>query len=159
MCLEALELAAHKGANLLDLGSGSGILAIAGLLLGCDNAVGCDIDDKAPDVAMENALLNGLSPEHISFISGDVIGDKDVEAALLQNRYEIVTANIVADVIISLAPKIPNYLTEDGVFICSGIIEGRQDEVIAALINGGLEVMAQYNKGDWYAFVCCKICA
>ena len=159
MCLEALELVAEKGKNILDLGCGSGILAIAGLVLGADNAIGCDIDEKAPESAMKNAELNYLSDTHISFIAGDVLTDAELQKELRQNKYEIVTANIVADVIIELAPQIKEYLSEDGVFICSGIIEGRQDEVIKNLINNGLEIMAEFSKNGWYAYACCKQCA
>ena len=74
MCLEALELVAAPGKNILDLGCGSGILAIAAMLLGCDNAIGCDIDEKAPAVAMENAERNGIDPSHISVVAGDIVG-------------------------------------------------------------------------------------
>ena len=159
MCLEALELVAEKGKNMLDLGCGSGILAIAGLILGADNAIGVDIDDKVPDAAMKNAELNYLMPDHISFTVGDITKDENLQKELLQNRYEIITANIVADVIIELAPQIKDYMTEDGLFICSGIIEGRQDEVIRNLINSGLEVIAEFTKDGWYAYACCKQCA
>ena len=156
MCLEALELVAAPGKNILDLGCGSGILAIAAMLLGCDNAIGCDIDEKAPAVAMENAELNGIDPSHISFVAGDIVGDDKVREMLSVNKYEIITANIVADVIIAIASTAQGLLTEDGAFICSGIIEGRQEEVCRALESAGLEIMAEYEKDGWHAYVCCK---
>jgi len=159
MCLEALEYVCEKGKNILDLGCGSGILAIAALKLGCDYAIGCDIDEKSPEAAMDNARLNLIADDHVSFIAGDVTSDEELRKELLQNRYEIITANIVADVIIALAPGIKDYMTDDGIFICSGIIEGREEEVIKALINSGLEIMAEFNKNGWFAYACCKQCA
>ena len=159
MCLEALEMIAGPGKNILDLGCGSGILSIAGMLLGADNAIGCDIDEKAPKVALENAKLNGIDEEHISFFTCDVVNDSEAFEELAVNKYEIITANIVADVIIALAPKVEELLTEDGLFICSGIIEGRQDEVLENLINSGLVVIGEYQKDGWYAYACCKMFA
>ena len=159
MCLEALEMIAGPGKNILDLGCGSGILSIAGMLLGADNAIGCDIDEKAPKVALENAKLNGIDEEHISFFTCDVVNDSEAFKELAVNKYEIITANIVADVIIALAPKVEQLLTEDGLFICSGIIEGRQDEVLENLINSGLVVIGEYQKDGWYAYACCKMFA
>ena len=159
MCLEALEMIAGPGKNILDLGCGSGILSIAGMLLGTDNAIGCDIDEKAPKVALENAKLNGIDEEHISFFTCDVVNDSEAFEELAVNKYEIITANIVADVIIALAPKVEELLTEDGLFICSGIIEGRQNEVLESLINSGLVVIGEYQKDGWYAYACCKMFA
>ncbi len=156
MCLEELEDMAGPGKTILDLGCGSGILAIAGILLGTDRAIGCDIDEKAPDIAMENAQLNGITEENIKFIAGDVVGDKNTDNIIGHEKYDIITANIVADVIIALAPKIYDYLADDGTFVCSGIIDGRQSEVKQALEAHGLEVEKECRKDDWYAFCGCK---
>ena len=154
MCLEALERRAPSGGKLLDLGCGSGILSIAGLLLGADSATGIDIDDKAPKTAYENAALNGIDCTGADFFAGDVLGDGELESRLSENRYDIITANIVADVIIALAPKVRKFLKDDGTFICSGIIEGRQDEVRAALDTCGFEITEEYEKEGWHAFSC-----
>ena len=153
MCLEALESAAAPVARVLDLGCGSGILSIGALVLGCREAVGCDIDEKAPDVAAENAALNGLGPERCRFLAGNVLSDRKLHKKLGAG-YDIVLANIVSDVIIPLAPIARGFLAEGGVFIASGVIEGRQDEVRAALEAAGFRIDEHKNEEDWHCFVC-----
>ncbi len=103
MCMEELERAIQGGEEVLDLGSGSGILSITALLLGAEHATGVDIDPKAEDIARQNAAINQLGPDRFTALTGDVIGDKAMMEKL-QKRYDIVLANIVADVIIPLAP-------------------------------------------------------
>lgn len=154
MCLEALEQCAVAGTRVLDLGCGSGILAIAALLLGSDSAVGCDIDEKAPPVVMENAALNGIGSDRLSVFAGDVLSDSDVSHRLEGEKFEIVTANIVADVIIAIVKKAKGFLKDGGTFICSGIIDGREPEVEAALKSAGFSVSEHKHKDDWHAFVC-----
>ena len=154
MCLRALEKLELRGKQVLDLGCGSGILAIAALILGAEHAAGCDIDPKAPDVAMENAALNGITPENISVFAGDVLSDRDLNRRLGAGKYGVVLANIVADVIIALAPKVRSFLSEGGVFLCSGIIEGREDEVKAALTKAGLTVLDAFEQDGWHCFAC-----
>ena len=153
MCLEALERLAAPGKRVLDLGCGSGILAIGALVLGCGSAVGCDIDPKAPDVAMENAALNGIGPDRFRVYAGDVLTDRGMRAAL-GTGYEIVLANIVSDVIIPLAPLAGGFLARGGDFVCSGIIEGRQDEVAAALKKAGFAIRGHYSQEEWHCFWC-----
>ena len=153
MCLEALEKLAAPGKRVLDLGCGSGILAIGALVLGCSEAVGCDIDPKAPDVAMDNAALNGIGPDRFRVFAGDVLTDRGMRAAL-GGGYEIVLANIVSDVIIPLAPLAEGFLAEGGDFVCSGIIEGRQDEVAAALKKAGFAIRGHYCQEEWHCFWC-----
>lgn len=151
MCLEALQKYSPETA--LDLGCGSGILGIAAVLLGAKKAVGCDIDDKAPKVVMENSALNGIYEDRLSVYAGDILSDKRLQENLA-GKYDMVLANIVADVIIALAPAVPQYLKESGVFICSGIIEGRQAEVTSAIHKAGMTVIAQHRTEDWYCFEC-----
>ena len=103
MCLEAMETLAAPDKRVLDLGCGSGILSIGALVLGCREAVGCDIDPKAPDVAMDNAALNGIGADRFRVCAGDILADRGMRAALGTN-FDIVLANIVADVILPLAP-------------------------------------------------------
>ena len=110
----------------------SGILAIAALCLGARFATGEDIDPKAVDVAYENAALNGIGRENYTVRAGDVLNDKKL-AREFGGEYDIVVANIVADVIIGLAPKVRSLLKEGGLFLCSGIIDDRAEEVAGAL--------------------------
>ena len=152
LCLELLEEVLQSGDKVLDLGCGSGILAIAALALGASRAVGVDIDPKAADVAFENAALNGVGPDRLSVYAGDVLSDKKLAAKLGQGQNRVVLANIVADVIIPLSAKAGEFMTGDGVFLTSGIIEGRQDEVKAALEQNGFAVTRHLERGGWHAF-------
>ncbi len=141
MCLKEIEKSAQKGAKVLDLGCGSGILAIAALLLGCESATGCDIDPKAPDTAAANAELNGIGSDTFKVYAGDVLKDEAFRSIISSKKYELVCANIVADVILALLPDVPGWLAPDGIFICSGIIEGRQNEVKEAIKKSGLRII------------------
>ena len=156
MCLRSLEKVAGNGKNILDLGCGSGILAIAAMILGVSEAYGCDIDPKAPDVAWENAALNGISEGDFHIYAGDILSDLRMKKRFGERQYDIVTANIVADVIIALVPLVPQWLKDDGVFITSGIIDGRETEVKSAIVNAGLEIEQELRQDDWHCFVCKK---
>lgn len=152
MCLAALESVAGPGKTVLDLGCGSGILGIGALLLGCDRCAGCDIDPKAPEVALSNAGLNGITAEKFDIRAGDVLSDAGMRKALGRN-YDIVTANIVSDVIIPLSGFVKEFLKPGGTFITSGIIEGRQDEVRQAIEDNGFTILEHHNEDDWHCFV------
>lgn len=152
MCLTALENYAGPGKRVLDLGCGSGILGIGALVLGCESCLGCDIDPKAPDVAMANASLNGFSADRIRIVAGDLIADASLRRSF-GSGYDIVLANIVSDVIIPLSPFVPAFLKPDGVYITSGIIEGRQDEVHTAIERAGFRVVEHLYEEDWHCFV------
>ena len=148
MCMIALEQAVHGGETVIDLGSGSGILSITALLLGASHATGVDIDPKAEDIARENAAINGLGADRFTAVTGDVIADNAMMERL-SGEYDLVLANIVADVIIPLSPLVPRFLKADGLFICSGILEQRLDEVKAAIIKAGLEIVSVRMIEDW----------
>ena len=152
MCLAALEHCAAPGKRVLDLGCGSGILGIGALLLGCDSVAGCDIDPKAPEVAEANAALNGLHADRFRVCAGDVLADAPMRASLSAG-YDLVLANIVSDVIIPLSGIVGEFLAPDGVFLCSGIIEGRQDEVAAALRRNGFAILEHFNEEEWHCYV------
>ena len=153
MCLAALEKYASPGKRVLDLGCGSGILGIGALLLGCDSCLGVDIDPKAPDVVMHNAALNGIGPERMTAWAGDILGDASLRARIGEG-YELVLANIVADVIIPLSAIVRQFMSPDGIFICSGIIEHRWPETADALKANGLEILGHRSEEEWHCFVC-----
>lgn len=153
MCLEKLEEISAPGKKVLDLGCGSGILAIGALLLGCDSAVGCDIDPKAPDVAESNADLNDLGRNRFKVYAGDILTDKGMRT-MLGGGYDIVLANIVSDVIIPLAPIARQFMAEGADFVCSGIIEGRQAEVEEALKKAGFAITGHNSQEEWHCFSC-----
>jgi ribosomal protein L11 methyltransferase len=156
LCLELLEGTLRPGDRVLDLGCGSGILAIAALALGASRAAGVDIDPKAADVAFENAALNGIGPDRLSVYAGDVLTDKRLAGRLNPGQNRVVLANIVADVIIPLSARAGDFLAPDGVFLTSGIIEGRQGEVRAALEGNGFAVTGHRERGGWHAFFAAK---
>ena len=151
LCLEGVEEHTVPGRDVLDLGCGSGILSIAALCLGARSAVAVDIDPKAVDVAYENAALNGIGRDRYTVRAGNVLSDRALAAELAQKKYHLVLANIVADVIIPLAPQVPGLLEEDGVFLCSGIIDTRTREVENALKQAGLTVTKKREKTGWAA--------
>ncbi len=153
MCLAALEEFAGKGKQVLDLGCGSGILGIGALLLGCDSCIGCDIDPKAPDVALSNAELNGIGTDRFKVYAGDIIKDSGIRKKL-GTGYDIVLANIVSDVIKPLSGFVRQFMKQDAVFITSGIIDGRQDDVSAALTKNGLNIVSHLFEDEWHCFVC-----
>ena len=148
LCLEALDQLVRGGERVLDIGTGSGILAIAALKLGAAQAEGVDIDPVAVRIAGENAALNGVA-DRLTVLVGD-LSDK------ASGQYQIITANIVANAIMALAPAVPGLMAEGGVFIASGIIDTRKEEVIAALQAAGLKVQEVKEKRGWECIVCTK---
>ena len=149
MVMEAMEQRLKNGSHCLDLGSGSGILSITALRLGAKSATGVDIDPKAEDIARENAAMNGLNDDRFSAVTGDVIGSKTMMEKLAEPRYDLVLANIVADVIIPLSQVVPHFLKENGIFICSGILDTRLEEVKAAIEKNGLQITEIEKQEDW----------
>lgn len=153
LCLASLEKYCGEGRRLLDLGCGSGILGIGALLLGCRSCTGCDIDPMAPEVAAQNAALNGLGPDRFRVFAGDVLSDAGLRAEL-GGGYDVVTANIVADVIIPLAALARAFMAPGAAFIVSGIIDSRRDEVRAELEARGFAIAAGSSMEGWNCFVC-----
>ena len=149
MVMERMEKTVKPGFRCLDLGSGSGILSIAALRLGAESAVGIDIDPKAEDIARENAAYNDFAGPRFKAYTGNVTEDKALMDKLAAEEYDLVLVNIVADVIIGLSPVLPNFLTEKSTLICSGILDVRLPDVLAALDKAGLTVTAVLEKEDW----------
>ena len=149
MVMEFMEQLVTPGFHCLDLGSGSGILSIAALRLGAESAIGVDIDPKAEDIARENAGYNGFSAPRFQAMTGNVTEDKSLMDSLSQKEYDLVLVNIVADVIIGLAPVLPHFLTKKSTLLCSGILDTRLSDVEKALTAAGLTIVAVHEKEDW----------
>ena len=149
MVMEFMEQLVAPGSRCLDLGSGSGILSIAALRLGASAAVGVDIDPKAEDIARENAGYNGFAAPEFLAMTGNVTEDKDLMDALSRESWDVVLVNIVADVIIGLAPVLPAFVGGESTLICSGILDTRLTDVTAALEKAGFAVTQVGAKEDW----------
>lgn len=157
MCLEMLEKSIKEGDLVADLGCGSGILSIAAALLGAREVHGIDIDPVASRVAVENAELNGVDKDSFFVMNGDILTDPDFRRSVSNGEYDIVLANIVANVIIAFAYLLPSMMKKGGLLIASGIIEDRLDEVVAELEDCGLEILEIANGDDWRAVLARKL--
>ena len=151
LCIELIENYLKKDDMVLDIGCGSGILSIASLLLGAKYADAVDIDPNAIDIAYKNAGMNDIGRETYDVVSGNILEDEDLNEKYSGKKYDVVEANIVADVIIALTDKIPQYIKDGGVFISSGIIVERLDDVLEALKGHGFEVLEVKKKKGWSA--------
>ena len=149
MVMEFMEDTVQEGFRCLDLGSGSGILSIAALRLGAGSAIGVDIDPKAETIARENAAYNGFAAPEFTALTGNVTDDTALMNRLQQQSYDLVLVNIVADVIIGLAPVLPAFLTAESILLCSGILDVRLEDVKDALEQAGLEIQEIKAKEDW----------
>ncbi len=149
MVLEALENTVQPGHICLDLGSGSGILSIAALRLGAAQATGVDIDPKAEAMARENAAFNGYCAPAFTALTGNVLTDTALMRRLAAQKADVVLVNIVADVIIALAPVLPEFLQARSTLICSGILDTRLAEVLASLEGAGLAVTQIKELEQW----------
>lgn len=152
LCLAAMEPFINAETKVLDLGCGSGILGIGALVLGAKSCLGCDIDPKAPDVVRSNGALNGIGPERLSACAGDILSDASLRRSF-GSGFDLVLSNIVSDVIIPLSRYVRSFLAPGGTWISSGIIEGRQDEVRAAIEQAGFTVLEHRQEEEWHAFV------
>ena len=145
LCLETLEKYVDENSTVLDIGCGSGILSIAALLLGAKSAFGVDIDELAVKTAKENALQNGFGEDRFTAVQGD-LSDK------VSGKFNVVVANIVADIVMQFNTQVGEFLTDDGVYITGGIIESREDEVLYSFAQNGFEVMERLENNGWLVF-------
>lgn len=145
LCLETLEKHISPETELLDIGCGSGILGVAGLLLGAKNATGVDIDELAVKTARENGKMNGFDEPKFTVFQGNLT-DK------VSGKYDVVVANIVADIIVMFTRDVGKFLKEDGVYITSGIIDTREQDVLDAFEKYGFEVLGRHESCGWLCF-------
>lgn len=147
LCLETLENYISENSTVLDIGCGSGILSIASLLLGAKSAFGVDIDKLAVKTALENAKENGFEPPVFKAVNGN-LSDK------VTGKYNVIVANIVADIIMDFNKEVGHFLDKDGVYITGGIIDSRKDEVIYSFEQNGFKIIENFEEKGWNVFVC-----
>ena len=154
LCVETLDVTVKKGDKVLDLGCGSGILSIIALMLGASEARAVDIDPNCKKIAYSNAALNGIGEDVYTVLDGNILIDEEFKSSTEKSGpYDVVVANIVADVIIPLAKDVRRYLKDGGTFIASGIIEMRIDEVREAIEKEGFEIQEIKKENDWYCII------
>lgn len=151
LCIESLLEKVTAGDRILDVGCGSGILSIVGVKLGASQAVGIDIDELALCVTQENMERNGITADKFTSYAGNLICDAKLQEDI-GSGYDIVVANILADVIIPLSGEIAKHMKQDGIFISSGIIQAKEKEVKEALLANGFEILEVRKRGDWVSF-------
>lgn len=149
LCIRQLKKYITPETRLLDVGTGSGILSIVSLLYGIKEAVGTDLDPCAVDAVKENKEANGIAPEKLKLIIGNIITEKEVQDEVGYSCYDIVVANILADVLVPLTPVILPHLKKGGIYITSGIIDDKEETVTAAVRAAGLEVLEVTYQGEW----------
>ena len=149
LCIRQLKKYVTKDTELLDVGTGSGILSIIALKLGARHAVGTDLDPCAVPAVEENKEVNGIPVEAFDMMIGNIIYDKEVQDRVGYEKYDIVTANILADVLVPLTPVIVHQMKPGAVYITSGILDVKEDVVKEAVVAAGLEVVEVTHQGEW----------
>ena len=150
LCIEAIEKHLKPGDTVLDIGCGSGILSIISLLFGAKHVTACDIDPAAVEVTKKNALLNPIDISDLDVHIGDIITSAELQSKICKKRCDIIIANIVADVLIKLAPALRNFLSHGGIFIGSGIIDERLDEVVSVLSLNDFNIIETKTLDGWH---------
>ncbi len=149
LCIRQLKRYVTKGARILDVGCGSGILGMLALKFGAAYSVGTDLDPNAIDASHENMEVNGISREQYEVMIGNIIDDQAVQDAVGYERYDVVAANILAEVLVPLTPVIVRQMKTGGIYITSGIIDGKETAVAEAVKAAGLEVLEVNRQGEW----------
>ena len=149
LCIRMLKKYVNSETELLDVGTGSGVLSILALMFGAKHAVGTDLDKCAIPAVKENMENNGIAPEKFDMMIGNIIDDKKVQDTVGYDKYDIVVANILANVLVPLTPVIMNQLKKGGIYITSGIINTKEEEVKKAHLDAGLEILEIHHQGDW----------
>ena len=149
LCIRMLKKYVTPDTELLDVGTGSGVLSILALMFGAKHAVGTDLDKCAVPAVKENMENNGIEPSKFDMMIGNIIDDKEVQDKVGYDRYDIVVANILANVLVPLTPVILSQLKSGGIYITSGIINTKEEEVKKAHLDAGLEILEIHHQGDW----------
>ena len=157
LCMRQLKKYVNKDTQILDVGTGSGILSIAALKLGAAHAVGTDLDPCAISAVKENLEANAVPVTDMNMILGNIIDDKTIQDKVGYEKYDIVVANILADVLIPLTPVILHQMKKGGLYITSGIIDDKEESVVAAVKAAGLEVLEVTHQGEWVSVTARKI--
>lgn len=157
LCMRQLKKYVNKDTQILDVGTGSGILSIAALKLGAAHAVGTDLDPCAISAVKENLEANDVQVSDMDMILGNIIDDKAIQDEVGYEKYDIVVANILADVLIPLTPVILHQMKKGGLYITSGIIDDKEESVVAAVKAAGLEVLEVTHQGEWVSVTARKI--
>ena len=149
LCIRQLKKYITEDTELLDVGTGSGILSIIALMYGIKHAVGTDLDPCAVEAVRENMESNSIAPEQFEMMIGNIITEKEVQDKVGYEKYDIVVANILADVLVPLTPVIVNQLKPGGIYITSGIIDDKEETVVNCVKEAGLEVLEVTYQGEW----------
>lgn len=149
LCIHQLKKYVTEDTEILDVGCGSGILGMLALKFGAKHSVGTDLDPCAIDATYENMDNNGISRDQYEVMIGNIIDDKEVQDKVGYEKYDIVAANILADVLVPLTPVIIHQLKKGGIYITSGIIEDKEEVVVEAVKKAGLEVLEVNHQGEW----------
>lgn len=149
LCIRQIKKYVTEDTEILDVGCGSGILGMLALKFGAKHSTGTDLDPCAIDATHENMDVNGISRDQYRVMIGNIIDDKEVQDQVGYDRYDIVAANILADVLVPLTPVILNHLKTGGIYITSGIIEEKEKTVVEAVKAAGLEVLGVNHQGEW----------
>ena len=157
LCMRQLKKYVNKDTQILDVGTGSGILSIAALKLGAAHAVGTDLDPCAISAVKENLEATEVPVTDMDMILGNIIDDKKIQDEVGYEKYDIVVANILADVLIPLTPVILHQMKKGGLYITSGIIDDKEESVVAAVKAAGLEVVEVTHQGEWVSVTARKI--
>ncbi|WP_418747040.1 50S ribosomal protein L11 methyltransferase [Frisingicoccus sp.] len=152
LCITQLKKYMQPGQSILDVGCGSGILSIIALLLGAKEASATDVDVHAVEAALENAGVNGIQSDVYTVLTGDVISDEDFRHRVGEHKFDMVLANIFAEIIIPLSGVVKEMMRPGALFITSGIIDEREEDVRKALTENGFEIMEVTHSGGWVSF-------